>query len=106
VCQDHTHVFLACCRALGLPARYVSGYLYSQDSEHVASHAWAEVWQDGSWHTFDVTNQTRLPRHHLKLAVGLDYMDACPVRGVRFGGGIESLKAVAEVRQSSSSRCQ
>ena len=90
----------------GLPARYVSGYLYSQDSEHVASHAWAEVWQDGSWHTFDVTNQTRLPRHHLKLAVGLDYMDACPVRGVRFGGGIESLKAVAEVRQSSSSRCQ
>jgi transglutaminase-like putative cysteine protease len=106
VCQDHTHVFLACCRALGLPARYVSGYLYSQDSEHVASHAWAEVWKDGSWHTFDVTNQTRLPRHHLKLAVGLDYMDACPVRGVRFGGGIESLKAVAQVRQSPLSGCQ
>lgn len=100
VCQDHTHVFLACCRILGIPARYVSGYLYSDDSEHVASHAWAEVWQDESWHTFDVTNQTRLPRRHLKLAVGLDYLDACPVRGVRFGGGVESLKAVARVRQS------
>ncbi|EKF75062.1 transglutaminase [Alcanivorax hongdengensis A-11-3] len=102
VCQDHTHVFLACCRALGMPARYVSGYLYSQDSEHVASHAWAEVWRDDSWHTYDVTNQTCRPRHHLKLAVGLDYMDACPVRGVRFGGGVESLQAVARVRQSGS----
>ncbi|MBF1800553.1 transglutaminase family protein [Alloalcanivorax profundimaris] len=100
VCQDHTHVFLACCRVQGIPARYVSGYLYSDDSEHVASHAWAEVWQDGGWHTFDVTNQTRRPRHHLKLAVGLDYLDACPVRGVRYGGGVESLKAVARVRQS------
>ena len=99
VCQDHTHVFLACCRALGMPARYVSGYLYSQDSSHVASHAWAEVWQDDSWHTFDVTNQTRRPRHHLKLAVGMDYMDACPVRGVRFGGGAESLQAVAQVSE-------
>jgi len=98
VCQDHTHVFLACCRALGIPARYVSGYLYSDDSEHVASHAWAEVWRNDRWHTFDVTNQTRRPRHHLKLAVGLDYLDACPVRGVRYGGGVESLNAVAHVR--------
>ncbi len=100
VCQDHTHVFLACCRALGLPARYVSGYLFTDHTEHVASHAWAEVWQDGSWHTFDVTNQTRSPGHHLKLAVGLDYMDACPVRGVRYGGGVESLQAIAHVRQT------
>jgi len=100
VCQDHTHVFLSCCRVLGIPARYVSGYLYTDDSEHVASHAWAEVWHEDGWHTFDITNQTRLPRRHLKLAVGLDYMDACPVRGVRFGGGIESLKAVARVSQN------
>ncbi|MGB1465401.1 MAG: transglutaminase family protein [Alcanivorax nanhaiticus] len=106
VCQDHTHVFLACCRALGMPARYVSGYLYSKDSEHVASHAWAEVWQGDSWKTFDVTNQTCQPRHHLKLAVGMDYMDACPVRGVRFGGGVESLEAVALVNQAASERMQ
>lgn len=100
VCQDHTHVFLACCRSLGIPARYVSGYLFTDHTEHVASHAWAEVWHDGSWHTFDVTNQARSPSHHLKLAVGLDYMDACPVRGVRYGGGVESLQAIAHVRQT------
>ncbi|HAM75472.1 MAG TPA: transglutaminase [Alcanivorax sp.] len=100
VCQDHTHVFLSCCRVLGIPARYVSGYLYSSDSEHVASHAWAEVWHQESWHTYDITNQTRCPRDHLKLAVGLDYLDACPVRGVRYGGGVESLNAVARVTQT------
>ena len=106
VCQDHTHVFLACCRALGMPARYVSGYLYSRDSEHVASHAWAEVWHDDSWHTFDVTNQTCLPRQHLKLAVGMDYLDACPVRGVRFGGGVESLEVVSWVSETVPSQSQ
>ncbi len=106
VCQDHTHVFLACCRALGMSARYVSGYLYSRDSEHVASHAWAEVWQENSWKTFDITNQTCQPRHHLKLAVGMDYMDACPVRGVRFGGGVESLEAVALVNRAVSETTQ
>ena len=58
VCQDHTHVFLTCCRHAGLPARYVSGYLYSQDNSHVAMHAWAEVWIEERWHTFDVTNLT------------------------------------------------
>lgn len=100
VCQDHAHVFLSCCRALGLPARYVSGYLYTTDSSHVASHAWAEAWFDGSWHTFDVTNQALSPDRHLKLAVGLDYLDACPVRGVRYGGGPESLHAYALVERS------
>ena len=99
VCQDHTHVFLACARLTGRPARYVSGYLYSQDDHHVASHAWAEVWLDGIWHTFDITNQQCQPRNHLKLAVGMDYLDACPVRGVRYGGGPESLHAVATVER-------
>jgi transglutaminase-like putative cysteine protease len=99
VCQDHTHVFLSCCREQGIPARYVSGYLYTEDSDHVAGHAWAEVWHDGSWHTFDITNQARRPRHHLKVAVGLDYLDACPVRGVRYGGGDESMEAVALVEK-------
>ena len=97
VCQDHTHVFLACARLMALPARYVSGYLYSEDEGHVASHAWAEVWFEGAWHTFDITNQSRQPLQHLKLAVGLDYLDACPVRGVRYGGGPESMHAVATV---------
>lgn len=95
VCQDHTHVFISCCRSLGIPARYVSGYLYTTDSTHVASHAWAEVWHNDKWNTFDITNQARHPSNHLKLAVGRDYGDACPVRGVRYGGGLESMQSVA-----------
>ena len=97
VSQDHTHVFLTCCRHAGLPARYVSGYLYSQDNSHVAMHAWAEVWIEERWHTFDVTNLTSSTSEHLKLAVGMDYLDACPVRGVRYGGGCEQLQSQAQV---------
>ncbi|CAI1788034.1 Uncharacterized protein conserved in bacteria [Serratia ficaria] len=98
VCQDHTHVFLACCRNLNIPARYVSGYLYSEDSTHVATHAWAEAWVEDRWHSFDITNNTRLPNQHLKLAVGIDYLDACPVRGMRLGGGCEDMRTVAAVQ--------
>ncbi|MGH2424412.1 transglutaminase family protein [Pseudomonas sp. C 49-2] len=93
VCQDHTHAFLACARSLGIPARYVSGYLYSEDSTHLASHAWAEAWLEDAWYSFDVTNQLARPERHLKLAVGLDYLDACPVRGMRRGGGHEQMHA-------------
>ncbi|QLF94373.1 transglutaminase family protein [Pseudomonas sp. ABC1] len=93
VCQDHTHAFLACARSIGVPARYVSGYLYTEDSGHLASHAWAEVWLDGAWYSFDVTNRLTRPERHLKLAVGLDYLDACPVRGMRRGGGDERMHA-------------
>ena len=93
VCQDHTHAFIACARSLGVPARYVSGYLFSENSEHLASHAWAEAWLDDAWYSFDVTNQLARPERHLKLAVGLDYLDACPVRGMRRGGGFEQMHA-------------
>ncbi|WP_122668511.1 transglutaminase family protein [Pseudomonas viridiflava] len=93
VCQDHTHAFLACARTLGVPARYVSGYLCSEDSDHLSSHAWAEAWIDDAWYSFDVTNQLAIPERHLKLAVGLDYLDACPVRGMRRGGGAEQMHA-------------
>lgn len=97
VCQDHAHIFCAICRHLGLPARYVSGYLDSGDHEHVASHAWAEVWLGSRWRTFDISNQMDSPSKHLKLAHGLDYMDASPVRGVRWGGGLEVMEAYAVV---------
>ncbi|MBP2168250.1 transglutaminase-like putative cysteine protease [Erwinia toletana] len=100
VCQDHSHVFLACCRSLSIPARYVSGYLYTDNVEHVATHAWVEVWLDGSWHSFDITNNTRSLRQHLKLAVGVDYLDACPVRGMRLGGGGEDMLAMAAVQKA------
>lgn len=86
VCQDHTHVFLACARSLHIPARYVSGYLCTAGSDQLASHAWAEAWIDDAWYSFDVTNRLVRPERHIKLAVGLDYLDACPVRGMRRGG--------------------
>lgn len=100
VCQDHSHVFIAACRSLGLPARYVSGYLLSDRDTHVASHAWAEVHADGRWLGFDISNRMRPDRHHLKLAVGLDYSDASPVRGVRRGGGSEALQTHARVTEA------
>lgn len=99
VCQDHTHVFIACCRYLGIPARYVSGYLYSR-GEQVASHAWAEAWTVDRWRSFDVLNGRAAGEDHIKLAIGADYLDACPIRGTRFGGGGERMAAVAAVSQS------
>lgn len=91
VCQDHTHVFLAGARALGIPARYVSGYLVTDSEKHLASHAWAEAFLDGRWYVFDVSNQLSTPSRHVQVAIGLDYHDAAPVRGVRVGGGRERL---------------
>lgn len=102
VCQDHAHVFIAVCRSLGLPARYVSGYLFSHSlmDEHIATHAWVEVWIERyGWLSLDITNRKPANGGHVRLAVGLDYQDVCPVRGVRRGGGIESM--VASVRVSS-----
>ncbi|BCD89537.1 transglutaminase [Pseudomonas solani] len=96
VCQDHTHAFLACARTLGVPARFVSGYLYKENNAHLVSHAWAEAWLGDAWYSFDVTNRLSRPERHLKLAVGLDYLDACPVRGMRRGGG-EQMHARADV---------
>lgn len=97
VCQDHTQVFLSCCRARGIPARYVSGYLFSDDKGHIASHAWAEAWYEGNWHTFDVSNLYFKPCRHVKIAIGLDYQEACPIRGVRVGGGAEVLDTYTQV---------
>ena len=93
VCQDHAHTIIAMARVAGLPARYVSGYLFSGDTQHLASHAWAEAWIDGLWYCFDITNGMSRPQRHLKLAIGLDYLDACPVRGMRRGGGSEQMHA-------------
>ena len=95
VCQDHAHVMLACLRALGVPGRYVSGYLLTDDQGHIASHAWTDVWLEAEqvWFSIDVTNRLPGGPRHCRLAVGRDYMDACPVRGVRRGGGAETMTA-------------
>lgn len=98
VCQDHAHVFIACCRYLGVPARYVSGYFHTSGvTEAIASHAWAEAWVVDRWRSFDVTNERPAGEHHIKLAIGADYLEASPVRGMRTGGGEERLIAEAVV---------
>ena len=99
VCQDHAHVMLACCRALGVPGRYVSGYLLTDDQGHIASHAWTDVWLDSEqvWFSIDVTNRLPGGPRHCRLAVGRDYLDACPVRGMRRGGGDEQMTVQVDV---------
>jgi transglutaminase-like putative cysteine protease len=102
VCQDHAHVFIACCRASGIPARYVSGYVYTGKDGEVASHAWADAWlgPDQGWIPIDVTHRTFVGGRHCRLAVGRDYLDACPVRGVRRGGGPEEMRVAVIVAAS------
>lgn len=99
VCQDHSHIFIACLRDAQIPARYVSGYIYEPSGEHLASHAWAEVWIDNNWYTFDVSNLHFTPEAHVYVAIGRDYLDAAPVRGVRLGGGYEDLYSQVLVRR-------
>jgi transglutaminase-like putative cysteine protease len=94
VCQDHAHVFCAVCRVLGIPARYVSGYFtHGMGHEaHAASHAWAEAYiEDLGWVGFDPTNRACATEAYIRTAVGLDYAEAGPVRGVRSGGGVETM---------------
>ncbi|MCW8039302.1 transglutaminase family protein [Acinetobacter entericus] len=97
VCQDHSHVFIAMCKYLGLPARYVSGYLFVPQTMHLASHAWAEVFLQNAWYCFDVSNQLFTPNSHIYVAIGRDYWDVAPVRGVREKGGFESMNSIVQV---------
>jgi transglutaminase-like putative cysteine protease len=101
VCQDQTHVFIACCRVLGIPARYVSGYLFTEDGSLMQSHAWADVWLENiGWQSYDVSNAVKTNGKHVRLASGLDYRDASPVNGMRMGGGKESMTASVKVSQT------
>lgn len=95
VCQDFTHVTLSLLRPLGIPARYVSGYLYTgsgEVGERVTgeSHAWVEVW-DGDWHGLDPTNGRVVGEGHIIVARGRDYADVSPLKGIYAGGSSESL---------------
>jgi transglutaminase-like putative cysteine protease len=101
VCQDHAHVFIACCRAIGLPARYVSGYLFTEDGSLMQTHAWADVYVAGEgWQSFDVSNGCRAGETHVRLATGLDYRSASPVSGMRSGGGVEGMASSVIVNQA------
>jgi transglutaminase-like putative cysteine protease len=89
VSQDHVHIFIACCRSLGLPARYVSGYLFTEDGSLMQTHAWADVWINEAWKSVDVSNGCFTDEMYVRLATGLDYRNASPVSGMRIGGGEE-----------------
>lgn len=115
VCQDQAQVFIAACRAAGLPARYVSGYFLSRPpgaaagapgatdggaSTDLASHAWAEVCIDvpqRRWLGVDVTHACLIDERHVVVAVGPDYAACPPVRGVRSGGGDESMTVALHI---------
>lgn len=101
VCQDHAHLFLACCHASGIPARYVSGYIDPGNSDHAESHAWVDVWVEqpdfSGWISIDVTHARFASDAYCRLAIGRDYDSAAPVRGVRRGGGVETLSVRVNV---------
>ena len=98
VCQDHAHVMIAACRSLGVAARYVSGYVEPGNSRAAASHAWVDLWLDNRWISVDVTNEVFASEFHCRLAVGREYLDACPVRGMREGGFVEHLEVTVAVQ--------
>jgi transglutaminase-like putative cysteine protease len=99
VCQDFAHLFVATMRALGAPARYVSGFYLRTDTEaQEASHAWAEACLPGlGWVSFDPANGSSAHEHHIRVAVGPDYRDAAPIRGTRVGGAHETMAVAIEV---------
>lgn len=103
VCQDLTHIFIAAARQLGIPARYVGGHFYRADgvTAQDAGHAWAETYVEHlGWVGFDPANGIGTTEAHVRVAVGLDYLGAAPVRGVRYGGNGETLRVAVHVDQA------
>lgn len=106
VCQDFAHLAIGCLRSLGLPVRYVSGYLQSlppPGQERMvgadASHAWFAVFDPAAgWVDFDPTNDQVVGDRHVTTAWGRDYADVTPLKGVVFGGGAHTLDVAVEIR--------
>ncbi|WP_224824108.1 transglutaminase family protein [Cognatishimia sp. MH4019] len=101
VCADHTHIFVACARHLGFPARYVSGYLMMNDRvDQDATHAWAEAHVEGlGWVGFDISNAISPDMRYVRVATGLDYPEAAPISGRHYGSAGETLSVSLEVMQ-------
>ena len=105
VCQDFAHLMIACLRSLGLPARYVSGYLCTtpppgqkrlQGAD--ASHAWLSAYcPDLGWIDIDPTNDRIPTDHHIQLAWGRDFDDVSPIKGVILGGGQQVVRVAVDV---------
>jgi len=103
VCQDITHIFITAARLLGVPTRYIGGHLYRADglAEQEAGHAWAEAYVDKlGWVGFDPANGICVTDAYVRVAMGLDYLGAAPVRGQRFGGNGETLQVAVHVDQA------
>jgi transglutaminase-like putative cysteine protease len=103
VCQDYAHIFITCARSGGVPARFVSGHFFRSDGtvNQAAGHAWAEAHVPGlGWIGFDAANGICTTDAHARVAVGLDYLGAAPVRGTRYGGGTETLTVAVKVEQA------
>lgn len=101
VCQDFAHLLIAVAREMGVPARYVSGYIHTPgERAAAASHAWAEAWIAGKgWIGFDATHPVRTTPHHVRLAVGRDYTDAAPTRGVYVGSATGTMSISVRTRE-------
>ncbi len=102
VCQDFTHLMIAACRAQRLPARYVSGYVFAPErGEAAASHAWVDVFIDGhGWVSLDPTHDSAQNDHYVRLAMGRDYADVPPTRGVYKGAGKETMTVDVSVERA------
>jgi transglutaminase-like putative cysteine protease len=102
VCQDYAHLTLLLLRSMGVPARYVSGYLHTKRNAEIGeaaageSHAWIEAWT-GGWWGFDPTNATEVTQRHVTVGVGRDYRDVPPLKGIYIGGGSTNLEVVVEI---------
>lgn len=101
VCQDHAHIFIGAARLLGIPARYVSGYLMMDDRiDQEAGHGWAEAHVDGlGWIGFDISNGICSDARYVRVATGCDYREAAPVTGISWGPGQSALAVSLAVEQ-------
>ena len=101
VCQDHAHIFCSAARLMGLPTRYVSGYLMMNDRvEQDASHAWAEAFFEGlGWVGFDISNGYSPDERYIRVATGIDFREAAPINGMRMGGSDEGVLVSLTVEQ-------
>jgi transglutaminase-like putative cysteine protease len=98
VCQDFAHVLIGLSRAHGIPARYVSGYLFAPGVDETASHGWVDMLVDGAWVALDPTHDRLQTDHYVRVAVGRDYADVPPTRGVYKGKARERLDVEVAVR--------
>jgi transglutaminase-like putative cysteine protease len=102
VCQDFAHLSLILLRAMGIPGRYVSGYLHPRNDATIGeavkgeSHAWIQAWT-GSWWDYDPTNDTEINEQYISVGTGRSYADVTPLKGIYLGRGSSELDVVVEM---------